>query len=291
MNTQESISKIPNASETRVSETFTLLDLLLVIVDNLRLLVLGPVVVGLIVFIIAGIWPKTYESTAILKAEQITVSLMNSAAVLDPIANSLGYTPEMPLDEARRKLKDQVQSRFNAKDKLITLIAQAESPQAAQVLALAVLQQTYAQSQPRDSEKNRLQKQMEQAKVREKEAIEAGKLLRKKMEGVGSAAVPEVAQGYAQMMRVVQESQASQLSIEQQLIGLDTSAIVQDATLPTKHVVPDRNLIAIIAVFVTAFMLFLFVFIRQVLRTISQDAELVKKLSAIQIAWRKAIGQ
>lgn len=271
-------------------EAFTLLDLLLVIVDNLRLLVLGPIIIGIIVFIIASIWPKTYESTTILKAEQITASLMNSAAVLDPIAYSLGYTSHMPQDDARSKLKDQVQVRFNIKDKLITLTAQAASPEKAKALALAVLQQTYAQSQPRDSEKSRLEKQMEQAKVREKEASDAAKLLSKKMDSMGGGAATEVAQGYAQMMRVVQDSQEVQSTLEQQLIGLDASAIVQDPTLPTKHAEPRRGLVTVLAVQTAGFLLLVWVFILHSFEKSSKKNESAQKMKEIKMAWRKVIG-
>jgi hypothetical protein len=290
MNIPEPLSQVASTRDTGTDETFTLLDLLLVIVDNLRLLVIGPVVVGLFVFIIASNWPKTYESTAILKAEQITASLMNSAAVLDPIASNLGYTLQMPQDDARSRLKDQVQARFNAKDKLTTLTAQAESPQAAQALGLAVLQQTFVQSQPRNTEKSRLEKQMEQAKVREKEASEAGKLLSKKMDSMGGVAATEVAQGYAQMMRVVQDSQAVQATIEQQLIGLDASAIVQDPTLPTKHTEPRRGLVTVLAVQTAGFVLLLWVFIRHSLQKAGKKMQSAEKTKEIKMAWRKAIG-
>lgn len=290
MNTTDHLSAPANPSESNMVEQFTLIDLLLVIVENLRLLVIGPIVVGLIVFVTTSIWAKTYESTAILKAEQITASLMNSAAVLDPIASSLGYTLQMPQDDARNRLKDQVQARFNAKDKLITLTAQAQSPQAAQALGLAVLQQTFVQSQPRNTEKSRLEKQMEQAKVREKEASEAAKLLSKKMDSIGGAAATEVAQGYAQMMRVVQDSQAVQTTIEQQLIGLDASAIVQDPTLPTKHTEPRRGLVTVLAVQTAGFVLLLWVFMRHSFKNSGKKKQSAEKTKEIKMAWRKAIG-
>jgi capsular polysaccharide biosynthesis protein len=272
-------------------DEISLLDLLQTIVDNLRLLVIGPIVVGLLALAGASLWPKTYESTAILKAEQVTASLMLSAAVLDPIAANLGYTPKLNQDEARDKLKSEIKANVNAKDKLLTLTTQADTPQAAQSLTKAVLQQTYAQSQPRDSEKLRLQKQMAQAQAREKEATQTAQLLGRKMEGGGTAGASEVAQGYAQMIGVVKESQATQLDIERQLQGLDESALLQEATLPTKHTAPKRGLVTIMAALAAGFALLLFVFMRQALRNASQDAESAQKLSAIQTAWRKALGR
>jgi capsular polysaccharide biosynthesis protein len=272
-------------------DEISLLDLLQTIVENLRLLVIGPVVVGLLAMAGASFWPKTYESTAILKAEPVTASIMLSAAVIDPIASSLGYTPQMPVEDARAKLKGQIKANINAKDKLLTLTAQANSPQAAQALAQAVLQQTYTQSQPRDSEKLRLQKQLAQAQVREKEALQTIQQLSQKIAAAGNTGASEVAQGYAQMVAVVKESQNTQLDLERQLQGLDASALVHEAMLPTRHVSPKRSLIAIISGLAAGFALLLFVFIRQALRNVSQDAESAQKLNAIQSAWRKALGR
>jgi capsular polysaccharide biosynthesis protein len=272
-------------------DDISLLDLLHTITENLRLLVIGPIVVGLLALAGASLWPKTYESTVILKAEQVTASLMLSAAVLDPIAANLGYTPKLDQDAARDKLKSQIKSSFNAKDKLLTLTTQADTPQAAQALAKVVLQQTYTLSQPRDSEKLRLQKQLAQAQAREKEATQTAQLLGRKMDGGGASGASEVAQGYAQMIGVVKESQATQIDIERQLQGLDASALVQEATLPTKHAAPKRGLVTIMATLAAGFALLLFVFIRQALRNASQDAESAQKLSAIQTAWRKALGK
>jgi LPS O-antigen subunit length determinant protein (WzzB/FepE family) len=272
-------------------DEISLLDLLQTIAENLRLLIIGPIVAGLLALAGASLWPKTYESTAILKAEQVTASLMLSAAVLDPIAADLSYTPKQEQDAARDKLKSQIKASFNAKDKLLNLTAQADSPQAAQALAKAMLKQTYTQSQPRDSEKLRLQKQLGQAQAREKEAIQTAQLLGRKMDGEGTSGASEVAQGYAQMIGVIKESQAIQIDIERQLQGLDESALLQEATLPTKHTAPKRGIITIIAALGAGFALLLFVFIRQALRNASQDSESAQKLCAIKAAWRKSLGR
>lgn len=282
------MSETPQLPE---DDEISLLDLLHTIAENLRLLVIGPIVVGLLALLGAALWPQTYESTAILKAEQTTASLMLSAAVLDPIAAHLGYTPKLDQDAARNKLKSQIKASVNAKDKLLTLTTQADTPQAAQALAKAVLQQTYAQSQPRDSEKLRLQKQLAQAQAREKEATQTAQLLAHKMDGVGTAGASEVAQGYAQMIGVVKESQAAQLDIDRQLQGMDNSALLQEATLPTKHSAPKRGLITIMAALATGFALLLFVFMRQALRNASQNVETARKINALKAALCKVLSK
>lgn len=285
------VMQTPNFPEYPTEDEISLLDILQVVVDNLRLLVIGPMLAGLLALAVAWVWPKTYESTAILKADQTTASVMLSAAVLDPIARNMGYATTMSTDEARMKLARQVKASINAKDKLLTLTTQADTPQAAQALAQAVLQQTFTQSQPRDSEKLRLEKQLAQAKAREAEATQAMQLLVKKLDAADGSGAPDLAQGYAQMMGVVKESQAAQVDIDRQLQSLDTSALVQLPTLPTKPVAPKRGPIAIMAALAIGVALLLFVFIRQSIRNVSQNDVSTEKLYALEAAWRKAIGK
>lgn len=287
MNTPESLSSVESTSDTNTDEAFRFLDMLLVIVDNLRFLVIGPVVVGLFVFIIASIWPKTYESTAILKAEQITASLVNTASVLDPIAASLGLTKKLKVDDARLELKRKIKVNLNAKDKLLTLTTRSETPEGAQALAKAVLTQMYLNTQPRGSEKLRLQKQLEQAITREKQANQATQILAKKLDV--NTNLSEVAQGFAQVIRVSQESLAAQDEIQRQLNGLDSSALVQEPTLPTKHVSAKRGFFTVLAVQTAGFLLLLGVFARNSLRNSRRNITATKKLDALKKSWRRVL--
>jgi hypothetical protein len=160
----------------------------------------------------------------------------------------------------------------------------------AQSLAQSVLDQTYVKSQPRDSEKLRLQKQLEQALAREKQASQSAQVLGKKLDSTTTAGSSEVAQGYAQMMRVVQESQAAQNDIERQLNGLDSSALVQEPTLPTKYAAPKRALLTVLAVQAFGFLLLIWVFARNSLRKSSRDNTSAQKLENLKASWRKALG-
>jgi uncharacterized protein involved in exopolysaccharide biosynthesis len=272
-------------------DEISLLDLLQTIVDNLRLLIIGPLVAGLLAYGVALVIPKTYESTAILKSEQNLAGQMLTASVLDPIAAKLGYTPKMEADDARDKLRKEIKASYNAKDKLVTLTAQATSPQAAQALANDVLEQVYVQTQPRDSAKQSLQKQLTQLQAREKELTQSAKILERRLEQATGNGVSEVAQGYAQLIGVIEKTQENQIKLEKELKGIDSSDLIQSPTLPTKKVAPKRSLIAIIATLAAGFALLLFVFIRQAFRNASQNEESAPKINALQASWRKALGK
>lgn len=281
----------PHPPEYPTEDEISLLDILQVVVDNLRLLVIGPILAGLLALAGASLWPKTYESTAILRADQTTASVMLSAVVLDPIVRSMGDATTITTDEGRIKLAQQIKASISAKDKLLMLTVHADTPQGAQALAQAVLQQTFTQSQPRDSEKLRLEKQLAQAKAREIEATQTMQLLGKKLDAASGSGASEMAQGYVQMIVVVKDSQAAQLDIERQLQSLDASALVQQPTLPTKPVAPKPGLIAVLVTLAAVFVLLIFVFIRQTIHKVSQNRKLAQKLEALKAAWRKALGK
>ncbi len=290
---------IPRISSPKMTDTphypeddeISLLDLLQTIVDNLRLLIIGPIVVGLLAYGVAFIIPNTYESTAILKSEQNLAGQMLTASVLDSIAAKLGYTPKMEAEDARDKLKKEIKASYNAKDKLISLTAQSTSPQAAQAMAKDVLAQLYVQAQPRDSAKQSLEKQLTQLQTREKEVTQSAKLLERRLEQVFGHGVSEVAQGYAQLVELIAKTQENQIKIEKELKGFDSSDLIQSPTLPTQKVAPKRSLIAIIAALAAGFALLMFVFIRQALRSASQNQESAQKINALQASWRKALGK
>jgi uncharacterized protein involved in exopolysaccharide biosynthesis len=103
--------------------------------------------------------------------------------------------------------------------------------------------------------------------------------------------VSEVAQGYAQLISVIDKTQEIQIKIENELKGTDSSSLIQSPTLPTKEVASKGSLIAIISALATGFALLLFVFIRQALRSASQNEESAQKINALRASWRKALGK
>ncbi len=132
------------------TDEISLLDLLIVVVENLRLLVLGPIVAGLVALGVSFALPRTYESTALLKGKAQEASLITTPAVLDPVIQQLKLAEaDESLDEARKRLRRDVKATFNAKDNLVTVTAKARSPEHAQVLLHAIAKSYFGQSKPR----------------------------------------------------------------------------------------------------------------------------------------------
>ena len=261
-----------------------LLDILVTLAENIKLLIFGPLLVGLCALAIAFIVPKTFESIAVLKAEQATASLMTTAAVLDPVAESLGLTKEESAEEARRQLREQIKAAVGRNDKLLTLTVSAPEPQQAQAIANAVLQQTYVQSRPKGSELARLETQLQDAKARTKSAEDAAVTLLKRMESNGATTSTESARGYAELLNVAAAAQNQVAALQAQLEGLTDAQLVQAPTLPQKASKPKKGLIAIGATLAAGLALMLFVFVRQAVRGSAKDADAASKMARIRRA-------
>lgn len=127
----------------------TLLDLLVVLAENLKPLIVGPLLAGACALGLSFVLPQTYDSVAILQADASIASLMTSAAVLDPVIESLGLGKDETPGAARDRLREQVKASVGRTDKLLTLTVSAATAEQARAIATAVLEQTYRVSKPR----------------------------------------------------------------------------------------------------------------------------------------------
>lgn len=281
------MEEIQSPSPVTVNEP-GLLDLLVTLAENARLLVIGPLLVGLCALGLGFVLPQTFQSVAVLQAEQAIASLMTTAAVLDPVAASLGLDKEDSVEEARRTLRERIKVAVGRNDKLLTLTVSAPTPQQAQATAQAVLQQTYLQSRPKGSVAKRLEVQLAEAQERLKSAQDASVGLLKRLESnsAGANGGAELARGYAELLNASATAQSQVSVLETQLEGLTEALLVQAPTLPQKASQPKKALMAIGATLGTGLMLLLFIFVRQALRTTATDASAASKLARI----RRALG-
>ena len=267
-----------------------LLDILLTLAENAKLLIVGPLFVGLGALGIGYMLPQTFESIAVLQAEQAPASLMTTAAVLDPVATKLGLAKEQTPEEARRTLREQIKVAVGRNDKLLTLTVSARTPQQAQAKANAVLEQTYLQSRPKGTARARLETQLAEAQARLKNAQNAATSVVKRLESssITSASGADLARGngYAELLSATAAAQTQISALESQLEGLSEAQLVQAPTLPEKASQPKKGLLAIGATLATGLLLLLFVFMRQASRNTAANAEAAGKLARI----RRALG-
>lgn len=261
-----------------------LLDVMVVLAENIKLLIIGPLVAGLCALGIGFVLPPTYESVAVLQAEQATASLMGTATVLDPVAAGLGLTKDDTVEEARRKLRGQVKTAVGRNDKLLTLTVSAGTAVQAQAIAGAVLRQTYQESRPKGTARARLEKQLAEAQARLKNAQDVSAVMLKRLESNGASVSggAELARGYAEMLGATGAAHNQFSALEAQLEGLSEAVLVQAPTLPQTASQPKKSMLAIGATLATALALLLFVFMRHVLRNTTVNAKTVGKLARIR---------
>ena len=271
-------------------DEISLLDLLLTVSQNIKLLILGPLAAGLCALGVTFALPATYESVAILPTD--INSTLRLAAVLDPVVVKLDLTKGKTPEQARLDLSGRIKFAQDKQTKIYTLTVSGDSPQQAQATAKALLTSAYEFMRPRGSAKERLELRLLQAKKTLSDAslAKAGVLSILERgynpESAVRAAGTELPRGYADLLVFVTNSYAAVLSLEKELEGLTDEQLLQAPSLPEKPVSQKKAMIATIAALATGFALLLFVFIRQGLRTAGADPESAAKLAAI----RRALG-
>jgi len=266
-------------------ETYGFLDLLVLLAQNLKLLIIGPLLAGLCALAISFFVPKTYQSVAVLQAEQTTASLMVTAAVLDPVIASLGLAKDETVEEVRLELRGkQIKTAVGRNDKLLTLTVSDHSALQAQAIANALLRQTYLESRPKANVRTRLEAQLAEARERRTNAQNASAALLKRLEinGSGANAASELARGYAELLSATGTAQTQISALEAQLEGLSDAQVVQAPTLPLKPSQPKKGLIAIGVTLATGLFMLIFVFMRQTWRNTAGNLEASEKLRLIR---------
>jgi hypothetical protein len=271
-------------------DEISLLDLLLTVSQNIKLLILGPLAAGLCALGITFTLPATYDSVAILPAD--INSTLRLAAVLDPVIVKLDLAKGKTPEQARLELSGRIKFAQDKQTKLFTLTVSGDSPQQAQATAKALLLNVYEFMRPRWSNKARIELRLNQAKetLADAKAATSGLLsiLERgfKPDAAAKATGTELPRGYADLLNFVTATEGTVSSLELQLEGMSDEQLLQPPSLPEKPVSQKKAMKATIAALATGFALLLFVFIRQGLRTAGADPESAAKLAAI----RRALG-
>lgn len=265
-----------------------LFSVLVVVAENVKLLVIAPLAVGLIALAIGFVLPQTYQSVAVFQADQTAAGLMTTATVLDPVITSLNLQQETTLEDARTKLQAQIKASVGRVDKFLTLTVSAPTAAQAQAISAAVLQRTFIESRPKGAVRTRLETQLAETRLRLKNAQDVGESLRKRLESSGPLAntSSEVARGYAELLSVSGAAQGQINVLEFQLEGLSDAQRIQAPTLPERPSQPKKASIAIGATLAAGLALLVFVFLRHGLKAASINQTHAEKLLRI----RKALG-
>ena len=294
--TSKRMNELPqNTPDT--DDEISLLDLALTVAENLRLLIIAPMVVGLAAFGVSSFVPKTFESQAVLSVPSESLARLPSLAtlptVLESVATRLGLDKDVGKAQATYELKGRVGASAGRKDGLLTVTAKAESAEAAQQLTQAVVVELFKALELNGERKAEVERALalaRQAYANNALVVQrAARLLGvTAIDNAGNTVAAGLA-GYAQLVSLQQAPSREVAGYERQLRGLDESDLLQAATLPTQHVAPRRAFAATLAALATGFALLLFIFVRKALVSANQGVDRLA-VQGLRAALRRAVG-
>jgi uncharacterized protein involved in exopolysaccharide biosynthesis len=274
-----------------------LIDLLLVVAENIKLLFFGPIVVGLLALGIGYTLPQSFTSQAILAlptplATQTQTQtstqtqtptqaavMMVSPTVLDPVIDALKLSKGQPIQVARTGLINQIKPTVG-KDGLLRLEVTAPTPVEAQLLANTVIDSWLKSTVPGKQDRADLEQRLAYAKtslasmqrVLDRLTEEGTSYLNKTLtRGEGGTSIIAVGELQARYFTEV-------LNIPRSLQGLSRDVVVQPPTLPTEPVAPKKSLITILAVLASGFALLVWVFLCKAWSIAAQESQTGEKL-------------
>lgn len=272
-----------------------LLDLLIIVSENIRLLMLASLGAGLIAWGITSAMPQSYVSRAILvlpasaQALEGVATAMVSPLVLDPLIDSSKLSDGDSIEVARQKLAGQIKPSIG-KDGLLRLDVTAATPVQAQLLANAVIDGWLKSAALSEQARTDLLRQLSYAKdeldstrrllssLLHSLAGQKGDGLRKTlMRSDAAATLAALGELEARYSKEVQEITRSLLSRD---------VVKQPPTLPVESVSPRRGLISALSALIAGMAMVLYALGRQAWRCAARDPQTATKLARLRAALR-----
>ena len=269
-----------------------LLDLLVVVAENLKLLILLPLLVGIVALGISYVIPQTFESSSILRAqkvgvsasEQLIASYIESADVLERVANEIQFQPALSPEQRLKALSEDIHVSVGKQNQLVTLKTYGDTPEAAQHLNEVVWQYVLPLTVPDPKEMARLQTQLKA----EQESLLSGQKLQARTAELlaGGATAESTARLYGDLLAANSTRLRDIGALESKMEGLTSENLTQQPTLAERAIKPKKLLIAIAATLAAGFLVLLFVFARHALQGASQNPLQTDKVRRL----RRALG-
>jgi LPS O-antigen subunit length determinant protein (WzzB/FepE family) len=267
------------------------LDLILILAENIKLLILIPFCAALIVFCVGYFKPQTYTSEAIFSvtgpASAIAMERMQSQLVLDKVVSSFAMFKGMPTKQARERLIDQIKIVIG-KDMLLILEVTTDNPEQSKSLSIAIVEEWTRSDVFGIADRVDLEKRLAYAKTG-LDAVNAAIATIKSSGKIASnnSFSTESASSLSQSLSEMQIKYLSDLvNIYRELQGVSHLNIKQSATLPAHADARDRGGFIIRTYFGVFIFLVLFLFARRLWVNCGKNSEIAEKQALI----KKALG-
>jgi hypothetical protein len=271
-------------------DEISLIDLLLLICENIKLLIIGPFLVYIVTLGVLSISPQKYVSKATINlsgtssSPTLVAALMKTGFLLDPIIESQGFVVGESKQIARDTLASQIKTGVD-KTGLLQLEVTADTNLAAQELCAKLIEGWLKSTEPPNHVRQKLEKKLLFAEkklmsVSAKIDLLEAEISKSKYNLSGrsesSKKLLELIELYA-----LYSSEVDQVSIK--LNGHSHDVIIQNPTLPLN---PDKNFEVTLPALGAFLMLLFFVFLRQAWRKSAADPVSAQK----QLRLLKSLG-
>jgi hypothetical protein len=297
---------IMDGIEGEGQDSFGLLDLLVLIAQDLRLLIGLPIAVGVVAYAATFLIPHGYVSHAILAlpadlsvANGLTpavptsqtpvqaAALMVSPVVLDPVIDSLGFANDRPVPVVRMSLAEDVDAKVGT-DGFLHLSVTRKDPAESLAISNAIIDGWLKTTVPVESERKELAERL----AFSRESLQSVEQSLKELTSKGGASLdkskPSIEAGV--MIVTLGQLQAKYLNdvlfLPKLMGGLSRDVVRQAPALVADGAKPMRGLIAASVALSAGAILLAWVFVRLAWRRASKDPRSAVKQEMLMAALR-----
>ncbi len=267
-------------------DEISLLDILVTLAESWKLLVFGPLVAAVMAGALSFLWPKTFESVAIVRLAETEVALISAAPVLDSLIDKFALLPEFDgnVDDARAYLAKKITVKFDKKTGLITITAAAATPQHAQEMSKAAIDTLLLELLPKGKSKNQIEQTiLSNQRIIDNSTDALARLKKQIAQSVQSElSLDVVMKHYASLNAEVARKELENIELNKSLTVKGEEVFVQRPSLPQNKTSPKRSLVVMLAALASVFALLVFVFVREAWRSAAQGTEAAFKIARIK---------
>lgn len=268
--------------QPRPDDEIDLLDLLVTVAENIKLLILGPMLAGAMAFVAVSLWPvaPVYQASfeinvdkkkgSLMTADEV-IKLFTDKEVLAGAVKSLQASGQGPWDQLL--LPGAVVAETLPKTSRVRVRVQAQDPQAVQAMAQALLAAGVGNSRPADQELQTLQ-----------HAVQQDQVVLQKLQFMLSST--DVAHTYLNLVNATSRLTKAIVDNQRTMNGLSEKDILARPGLPQVEENSKSSKLPILVFLFTGFVLLLGVFVRKAFQSAVLNPESAAKITRI----RQALG-
>jgi capsular polysaccharide biosynthesis protein len=267
-------------------DEISLLDILVTLAESWKLLVFGPLIAGVLAGALSFLWPKTFESTAIVRLTEAEVALVGAAPVLDPLIVKFDLLPEFDgnQDDARAYLAKKITVKFDKKTGLSTITAIAATPERAQAMGAAAIDALLLELLPKGKNKDQVEQTIQSNESIIANGADAIEQLKKQMgkQGQNDTGLEVVMKHYATLTAEVARKELENIELRKSLTVKGAEVFVQQPGLSQRKASPKIGLSMVLASLISIIALIVFVFICKAWRVLKQNSDSANKVEQIK---------